>query len=191
MRIFILLGHPRARSYCGALADAYAQAAQAAGHDVQRQDLAALDFDANAMPDWPEYDERTGPRPQDLLESQANLSWCERFVLIYPMWAGNVPARLKSWIEQTLSPGFAFRYHDKGPGWDRLLKGREAHIVRTSDAPGLYTRLWYRDCDIMCLRRAVLGFCGIRTTKVQRIGGVGAMNEKGRAAAIEKVGGMV
>jgi NAD(P)H dehydrogenase (quinone) len=190
MRIFMLLGHPAATSFNAALADAYETAALAAGHDVRRQNVGALDFDPGALPSAPSAP--TGEAMgADLLASQAHLAWCERFVLIYPMWWGHVPARLKGWMEHVLTPGFAFRYHDQGTGWDSLLSGRTAHLIRTSDAPVFYARLWYRDSDLVCIRRAVLGYCGVKTVRVRRIGRVGAMDAAARARAIAAVARMV
>ncbi len=190
MRIFILLGHPSSQSFNGALADAYAEAARAAGHEVRRQDLGWIDFDPGAIPRATTGD-APPPDAADLRAAQTNLAWCERFVLVYPMWWGSMPARLKSWFEQVLTPGFAFRYHANDPMWDALLGGREAHILRTSDAPALYARFVYHDCDIVCLRRAILGFCGIRTRRVLRIGGVGRMRPAARKRAIARARRMV
>jgi putative NADPH-quinone reductase len=190
MRIYILLGHPNDTSFNGALADAYEAAAIAAGHEVRRQNLGALHFDAVAAPHAPGGGDAGQADNPDLRASQDNLAWCERFVLIYPMWWGHVPALLKGWMEHVLTPGFAFRYHKSDPWWDRLLKGRTAHLIRTSTAPALYARLWYRDCDLVCLKRAVLGYCGVRAVKVRRIGSVGALDATARAKAIDAVARM-
>ena len=43
--ILIILGHPDADSFCGAMADTYQQAAKAAGHKVQLFRLGEIDFD--------------------------------------------------------------------------------------------------------------------------------------------------
>ena len=44
-RILIILGHPRTDSLCGALARAYAEGAEAAGHEVRVVSLGALSSD--------------------------------------------------------------------------------------------------------------------------------------------------
>lgn len=190
MRIFILLGHPNGESFNGLLTDVYEQAAIARGHEVRRLDLGELHFNPALMPHAP-AEEAPPPARADLRQSQSDLAWCDRLVLVYPMWWGHVPALLKSWFEHVLTAGFAFRYHDKDPWWDKLLAGREAHLIRTCDAPSLYARLWYRDADILCLRRAVLGFCGIKVRKVLRIGRVKYLDAKGRQRAIASVAAMV
>jgi outer membrane protein TolC len=44
-RILVILGHPRTASFCGALADAYAEGAKAGGHEVRVISLGSLSFD--------------------------------------------------------------------------------------------------------------------------------------------------
>ena len=168
MRVFILLGHPDAASLNARIANAYATAAMAAGHEVRRQDIGALAFDPVLRAGYADLP----PLEPDLVAAQEALAWCDRFVLIYPMWWGGLPALLKGWIDRVLLPGFAFRYHEGDPWWDRFLTGKTAHIISTSDCPALYARFWYRDADFTMLKRAILGFCGIKTVKTRRIGRV-------------------
>lgn len=186
MRIFILLGHPDTESFNGEIADAYEVAARAAGHEVRRQDVGALAFD----PLLPHGYKAPVPLEPDLVAAQENLAWCERFVLVYPMWWGSMPALLKGWFDRVLLPGFAFKYHDADPWWDRYLTGKTAHIIATSDCPALYARFWYRDGDLIGLKRAILGFCGIKTVKTRRIGRVKYLDRAARDKAIEAVAAM-
>ncbi len=44
-RILVILGHPRRASFCGALADAYAEGAKAGGREVRVISLGSLSFD--------------------------------------------------------------------------------------------------------------------------------------------------
>ena len=44
-RVAVIVGHPAADSWCGALAESYAAAALAGGHEVRMVHLAQLDFD--------------------------------------------------------------------------------------------------------------------------------------------------
>ncbi len=44
-RILVILGHPATQSFCGAVADSYAEGARAAQHEVQVITLSALAFD--------------------------------------------------------------------------------------------------------------------------------------------------
>jgi len=165
LRIYVLLGHPDTDSFNGALAGAYCAAATAAGHEVRRQNLGELDFDPVLHHGY----RRVQPLENDLIAAQANLSWCERWVIFYPVWWGNVPSLLKGFFDRTLYSEFAYRYHDKDPLWDKLLKGRTGHIVATSDAPSLWLKFQYRDSDLNAVRRATMEFCGISPVRVTRI----------------------
>ena len=55
-RILVILGHPTSNSFCGALAERYAQSAVRAGHEVRQLFLGAMDFDpvlrAMDTPPW-------------------------------------------------------------------------------------------------------------------------------------------
>jgi NAD(P)H dehydrogenase (quinone) len=176
MRIYVLLAHPDTDSFNGAIADAYCAAATAAGHEVRRQNLGELDFDPILHHGY----RRVQPLENDLIAAQANLSWCERWVIIYPVWWGNVPALLKGFFDRTLYSEFAYRYHDDDPFWDKLLKGREGHIITTCDAPSAYLWVQYRNADINAVRNATMEFCGIKPVKVTRIDRVKYLDDAAR-----------
>lgn len=131
MRIYILLAHPDRDSFNGRLADAYEAAAIARGHEVRRQNLGEMTFDPVL---WHGY-RRIQPLEPDLVAGQQNITWCEKWVIFYPIWWGAVPALLKGFFDRALYSDFAYRYHDKDPFWDKLLKGRSAHVITASDAP--------------------------------------------------------
>lgn len=68
MKIHVIQGHPdpAARHFGHALADAYANAAREAGHDVQTVSVAALDFPLlRSKHEW-----ETGPVPPALAPVQ-------------------------------------------------------------------------------------------------------------------------
>lgn len=165
MRLYVLVGHPDGTSFNSALADAYCAAASLKGHEVRRQDLAKMSFDPILHHGYNVIQ----PLEPDLLAAQQNISWCERWVIFYPVWWGNVPALLKGFFDRTLVAEFAYRYHDKDPLWDKLLKGRSAHIITTSDAPALFLRFFYRNGDIDAVKRATLQFCGFSPVQVTRV----------------------
>lgn len=164
MNIYLLLGHPDSSSFNGALASAYEEAALAAGHQVRRQDLGAMAFDPILHHGYA----RIQPLEPDLLAAQENIVWADRWVIVYPVWWGSVPAPLKGFFDRALLPEFAYRYHESDPFWDRLLKGRSGHLVTTSDAPNLWTLLAYRNSDVATVKSAVMRFCGLSPVRVTR-----------------------
>ena len=165
MRIYLLLAHPDRDSFNGALADAYEEAALAAGHEVRRQNLGELQFDPILHHGYHVVQELE----PDLVAAQQNIVWCKHWVVIYPIWWGSVPALLKGFFDRALYSGFAYRYHKTDPMWDKLLKGRSARIVTTSDAPNIWTLLAYRNSDLGTVRHATFGFCGIKPVRVTRL----------------------
>ena len=165
MRIYILLGHPDSTSLNGALADHFEAMAIKAGHEIRRQNLGDLNFDPVL---WPGYKKSQTLEP-DLEEAQRHIIWCQHWVIFYPIWWGSVPAIMKGFIDRTLHSGFAYQYHEKFRSWDKLLKGRSAQLITTSDAPQWWVWYQYRNCDLSMMKRATLQFCGINPVRVLRI----------------------
>jgi len=106
-RIVIVQGHPDAvtRHLGHALEDAYAQGAQAAGHEVRHVSVAQLDFPLlRSQQAW-----EAGTLPPTLAQAQADIAWAQHLVLFFPLWLGDMPAVLKGFLEQVARPGFAFK----------------------------------------------------------------------------------
>lgn len=183
MNIYLLLGHPDTASFNGALANAYEDAARAAGHTVRRQNLGDMDFDPILHKGYSVIQ----PLEPDLVAAQENILWCDRWVIFYPVWWGSVPALLKGFFDRTLLPEFAFRYHDDDPMWDSLLKGRSGEIFTTSDSPNIWTLLAYRNSDVATVKTATMKFCGLKPVKVTRFDRIKDSNEETRQRHIETV----
>jgi putative NADPH-quinone reductase len=101
-RVAIIQGNPDPAGYhlLHALADAYAEGAIAAGHEVRRIEVAKLEF--------------------PLLRTQVDFQtgcclplWCNRgmtcaghnTVFLFPLWHGTIPALLKGFLEHIFRPG--------------------------------------------------------------------------------------
>lgn len=165
MKVYILLAHPDKNSFNGQLANAYEKSLLEKGHQVRRQNLGDMHFDPIL---WKGYSAIQELEP-DLEQAQDNILWCNKWVIIYPIWWGSVPALFKGYLDRVLLPGFAFKYHRENPFWDKYLTKKSAHIITTCDAPGIY--IWWQYCnsDIKAIKRATLEFCGIKPVKVTRI----------------------
>lgn len=176
-RILILLGHPDSRSFCGALAEAYASAARQAGHEVQSIAVGDLHFDPVLHHG---YRQRQELEP-DLQRAREALVWAEHLVVIFPVWWGGMPAGLKGIFDRVFLPGFAFKYRENSPWWDRLLSGRSAHAILTMDTPPWYYRWVYRQPGVHQIRKTILEFCGFKPVKVTLLGPVRHASEARRA----------
>lgn len=155
--LVIVQGHPdRAGNHlCHALADAYAKAAEQAGHRVQRIEVAGLEFPFLRTKE--EFEK--GAVPASLRPCQQAIGAADHLVIVYPLWLGEMPAMLKAFFEQVFRPGFAFRYTDRGFPI-KQMKGKSARIVVTMGMPALAYRWYFRAHGLKSLRRNILAFCG-------------------------------
>jgi putative NADPH-quinone reductase len=166
--IVILLGHPDRDSLCGALAERYRQAAQAAGHRVQLFALGELAFDPILRHGYRQIQ----PLEPALQQVNAAIAECQHLVLVYPTWWGGMPALLKGFFDRAFLPGVAFRYRKDSVWWDRLLAGRSARVITTLDTPPWYYRWVYRMPGHQQIRRTILEFCGIKPVRITGLGPV-------------------
>lgn len=186
-KITIILGHPDSASLCGAMADHYAQAAQAAGHEVRYFRLGELEFDPILHHGY----KQVQALEPDLQEIQAAIQWAQHIVLVYPIWWGSFPALLKGMFDRIMLPGYAFSYRQNSAFWNKLLKGRSARAIATMDTPPWYFRLMYWSAAHVQIRRTILGFTGIGPVRTTSFGPVRYANKYAsdakRAAWLAKV----
>jgi putative NADPH-quinone reductase len=156
--IVIIQGHPDSgrNHFCHALADAYAKAAQAAGHAVHRVEVAELQFPILRTKSEFEH----GPVPPIIEPVQQAIMAADHLLIIFPLWMGEMPALLKAFCEHIFRPGFAFQYRDHGFPIKRL-KGKSARIVVTMGMPALIYRWYLGAHGLKNLKRNILAFCGI------------------------------
>jgi len=175
-RILVILGHPVADSFCGALAQAYIDGARVAGHEIRFMALGNLVFDPVLRHG---YSKRQELEP-DLADAQASITWAQHIVFVYPIWWGAMPALLKGFIDRVFLPGFAFKYRENSPLWDRLLSGRSAQILVTMDTPPWYFRWVYRMPGHNQMKRTILEFSGISPVTVTSFGPIKGSARKKR-----------
>ena len=173
-RIFIWVGHPRETSLSHGLADAYQAAAEGAGAEIRRMNTFDMNFDADLTEG---YHSRKTLEPC-LEEWRENLSWCEHTAWIYPYWWGGMPAKMKGVIDRSFLPGFAMRYHEDDPWWDRLLAGRTADVIISSDSPGWFDTLRYGAPGHKQVKNLILEFSGIKVARMKQIGTIKTASDK-------------
>lgn len=182
-KILIINGHPNKDSFNFGIAATYRKGAESSGAEIQEIVIAELDFNPNLQFG---YQKRTELEP-DLLKAWEKIQWADHLVWIHPVWWGGLPAITKGFIDRLFLPGFAFQYRENSPFWDKLLKGKTAHIITTLDQPALFYRFYFRRPSVNQLKRSVLQFCGIKPVKVSYIGIIKGSKPEMREKWLEKV----
>lgn len=159
-KIFLLLGHPDKSGMCGEIADAYEQAARAAGHSVERMNLGEMQFDPVLHQGYRAIQQLE----PDLVRFQENIKNADHFVVIYPVWWVGMPALLKGLFDRAWLPGSAFRYMRTRTGnrsifWHRLFRGKTARIFMTSGTHPILVRFLPGNVNAQ-LRWGILWFAG-------------------------------
>lgn len=186
-RILVLDGHPAKGSFCGALAQAYADQALQGGHEVRIRHLSDMTFD----PDFGVSSFRDAkPLEKDLEDVWQDFTWCEHLVVSHPLWWGGLPAKLKGLFDRILLPGKAFQYVKGKPLPEKLLKGRTAQVLVTSDTPGWYYRWIYGAGARKQTEKQILGFCGLKPRGYHMFSPIRGSQDAGRAKMLSRAAGL-
>ena len=189
-RIVIIQGHPDPGGgrYGHALAQAYTEGAEAAGHEVEVLPVAEIDFPLLRT----KQDFHGGTPPEAIRRCQQSILQADHLVIIHPLWLGSMPALLKGFLEQVFRPGFAFSKPEKpGRPGTKLLQGKSARVVVTMGMPGLAYRWFYRAHAVKSLERNILAFTGFKPIHRTLIGMVEARDDahrKRRLAEMRRFG---
>lgn len=176
-RILLIEGHPDVTGphLNRLLVEAYAEGASAAGHEVRRIAVGALDFPVlRSAQEW-----KHGPVPPALEASQQHILWAQHMVLFFPLWLGDMPAMLKAWLEQVARPGFAVGPEGPKEFGRKPLSGRSARVVVTMGMPALAYRWYFRAHSVKALERNILGFVGFAPISETLVGSVEQLGEAG------------
>lgn len=185
-RVLVIQGHPdnTERHLCHALAQAYAEGAATAGHELRTITVADIDFPLlRSKAAWDD-----GPLPPSLQPAQDAIAWAQHIVIVFPLWLGGMPALLKGFLEQVARPGFALGKPDgRNPMTAKLLQGRSARLVVTMGMPALVYRWYFRAHSLKALERNILGFVGISPIRETLVGLVESLDAKGRDTWLAKL----
>ncbi|MGH1518158.1 NAD(P)H-dependent oxidoreductase [Chryseobacterium sp. JK1] len=182
-KIAIINGHPHKESFNFGIAEAYKKGALESGAEIREIVMADLTFNPNLEFGYQKIMELE----PDLINAQKVIQWADHLVWVHPVWWGGLPAITKGFVDRLFLPGFAYKYRKDSLWWDKLLKGKTAHIITTLDQPGWYYRLMYGRPSVNQLKKSILEFCGIKPVKVTYIGIIKTSDEKQRNKWLEKV----
>lgn len=186
--IVVIDGHPDPdpARLCHALAAAYSEGAQAAGHRVVHLTLARIAIDpVRTRADW--EDGVPGPAVRDC---QHAVGAADHLVIIYPLWLGSMPALLKAFFEQVFRPGFAVK-RDRMQWRAGLLQGKSARVVVTMGMPAFAYRWFFGAHSLKTLKRNILSFSGIgpiRNTLIGNVEGCSAESRTRLLATMRELG---
>ena len=161
-RTLIINGHPDKESFCFALAESYKKGADTAGAVCKLVHLIDLNFNPILTHGYRKISELE----PDLVQMQKDILWADHLVFVYPNWWATLPALLKGFLDRVFVPGFAFKYRENSPLWDKLLKGRTARLIVTMDTPWWYYLLINRNAGHNAMKVGVLEFCGVKPLKI-------------------------
>lgn len=182
-KILIINGHPDKESFCFALAEKYKKGADAAGSDCKLVNLIDLAFNPILTNGYRKISELE----PDLVKMQQEILAADHLVWVYPNWWSTFPALLKGFIDRVFVPGFAFKYRENSPFWDKLLKGKTARLIVTMDTPWWYYWLVNRNAGHNAMKIGVLEFCGIKPVKITAFAPVKSSDDKKRKKWLEEV----
>lgn len=182
-RIVIINGHPNKESFNYGLVEAYKKGAIRSGAEVEEIVIADLKFNPNLEFG---YQKRIELEP-DLLEAWEKIQSANHLVWIHPVWWGGLPAITKGFIDRLFLPGLVFRPRENSVWWDKLLKGKTAHIITTLDQPSWYYLLFFKSPSVNQLKKSVLEYCGVKPVKVTYVGIVKLSNEDQRKKWLQQI----
>jgi putative NADPH-quinone reductase len=160
MKCLVVIAHPLADSLCTELARVATAALEAAGHEVQVENL----YETNFPPALTASERQSYyGRPFDSAAVQAQverLLTAEALVLVFPTWWFGFPGILKGWFDRVWAPGIAYDHaSDLGPITPRLHRLRHALGVTSLGSPWWVDRLLMRQPVRRVLKTALLGTC--------------------------------
>lgn len=182
-KILIINCHPDKESFCFALTESYRRGAQNSGAVCKVLNLIDLKFNPVLTFGYRKISELES----DLIQAQKDILEAHHMVFVYPNWWSTYPALLKGFFDRVFLPNFAFKYHEKGPFWDKLLKGKSARIIVTMDTPWWYYWLINRNAGHNSIKIGILKFSGINPVKITSIGPVKSSNENKRKQWLKEV----
>ena len=182
-KIAIINGHPNKDSFNFGVAEAYKAGAIETGAEVREIIIRDLNFNPDLQFG---YQKRMELEP-DLMKAWETIQWADHLVWVHPVWWGGFPAIMKGFIDRLFLPGIAYKYRENSVWWDKLLKGKTAHILTTLDQPGWYYRLFFGRPSVNQLKKSILEYCGVKPVKLTYIGIIRNSKDEQRTQWLKKV----
>lgn len=182
MKNYIILAYPNKNGISYAAFEAIHRGLQESGQEVRVLDLYEEEF--NPVLYFDEHNKRRNLYlEEETRKYREDIQWADRIVFVYPTWWSGMPAILKGYIDRVFALQFAYRY--KGIFPIGLLKGKQAWILTTFDAP-MVASYFMQDYGKV-LKRQVLNLCGIKVSKQFALASTKRTSLKKREAWLDKL----
>jgi putative NADPH-quinone reductase len=182
-KIAIIVGHPQQQTLCEALAEAYARGATAAGHEVKLFALSRMNFDPILRDGF----RREHPLEPDLQAAYDWMAASDHWVIVFPLWCGDMPAILKGFIERVLQPDLLRMHASDGKLTWKVFKGKSARVIMTMGMPGWFYRLYYGAHALKLIKRNILHFIGVTPVRSTIYGMIDAAGDDKRKEWLREV----
>lgn len=189
MKALVVFAHPNPKSFNKAILDTVLAELQNKNAAVRVKDLYASKF--NPILTGEDFEQfQAGKVPEDIAAEQADVSWADTLIFIYPIWWVGQPAILKGWIDRVFSYGFAYQVTEEGPVG--LLKGKLARVITTS---GSSAEVWGQIGVLEALNTVTItgtfNFSGITDASHKNLYGVPYITDADRKAMLEEAGQII
>jgi NAD(P)H dehydrogenase (quinone) len=184
--VTIIVGHPQRVTFCEALAAAYSRGAESAGHKVHLFKLSEIAFD----PILREGYRQEQPFEPDLKSAYDALAASDHWVLIFPLWCGDMPALLKGFIERILQPDLIRRQGTENAMNWRIFEKKSARVIMTMAMPVSVYRFWYGPHALKLLKNNILNFIGVKPVRETLLGMIADSSDEKRNRWLKQVEAM-
>lgn len=157
MKVLVIIGHQKKRSFCHAIAETAVEEMKAAGHEVIYHDLYEERFD----PILPHEEIPKGSKRSPVVQQHCDeIVAADGYVVVHPNWWAMPPAILKGWIDRVICQGVAYEFGQQGAVIGHL-KGKTAVVFTTSNTPRDMEMKLFGDPLENLWKNCIFGFCGV------------------------------
>ncbi|MEM7060738.1 MAG: NAD(P)H-dependent oxidoreductase [Pseudomonadota bacterium] len=176
MHVLTVLDHPDPNSFTRAAAEAFGAGAEAAGHQVELDDLHAEGFDPRwSVPDLAQFEDQ--PMPNDVLAEQAKIDRADVVCMVFPLFWWGMPAMSKGWIDRVWSWGWAYDQVD-APDISLQRPRTGVFLVPAGAAPDSMSKYDYDKAVKAIWLTGTMGYLGFKRKQVEVLHGSTGSEER-------------
>lgn len=102
MKVLTIFAHPNPKSFNRAVLDTVTGELRKKNAEVRVKDLYAMNF--NPILSGSDFEQLlAGKVPDDIAAEQADVTWADVLIFIYPIWWIGQPAILKGWLDRVMT----------------------------------------------------------------------------------------